>query len=552
MKNNINKEKAYKIIAMVLSVVMVLGSLLWIAEKGSSAAESNAEDTTETQEAIEKDYPDLLASHCQDGEVSKEEVIYVAMDADGNIQDTSVTEWLHNGTGAESINDVSTLNDIENTSNDKPFTRDGNSVVWEADGSDIKYKGTIDKELPVSVKVRYYLDGKSISAGDIAGKAGNVTIRFDYTINTEATSNGYVFKTPYTMASGVILDDEHFTDVKVNDGKVIDDGNKCICLGLAFPGLAENLDIHSTEFDIPETVMISAYTDRFEIDGTYTVALTGMLSDIGFDGSESLESKIEQLQDGMEKLGDASDKLVKGADQLTDGAYELAEGAGKISDKSGELNDGAREVFNTLLSTAQTQIEASGLSVGSLTIGNYKDKLGQVIDSLDKDKVYGDALAQVTAKVEKNRDAIKTKVTAAVEENVTTNVTASVEDKVRDKVTAGVKASIEATIKKAVIKKSVGMSVEDYEAAVSAGQIPEEAQNQIEETIEQQITAKMASDEIKAQIEELVEKKMSSEEVKSQISQLIEQKMASDEISRQIANGTEAKIQELINEAMES
>ena len=520
MKNNINKEKAYKIIAMVLSVVMVLGSLLWIAEKGSSAAESNAEDTTETQEAIEKEYPDLLASHCQDGEVSKEEVIYVAMDADGNIQDTSVTEWLHNGTGAKSINDVSTLNDIENTSNDKPFTRDGNSVVWEADGSDIKYKGTIDKELPVSVKVRYYLDGKSISAGDIAGKAGNVTIRFDYTINTEATSNGYVFKTPYTMASGVILDDEHFTDVKVNDGKVIDDGNKCICLGLAFPGLAENLDIHSTEFEIPETVMISAYTDRFEIDSTYTVAMTGMLSDIDFDGSDSLESKIEQLQDGMEKLGDASDKLVKGADQLTDGAYELAEGAGKISDgaasaaagadqlasgldkisdKSGELNGGAREVFNTLLSTAQTQIEATGLSVGSLTIGNYKDKLGQVIDSLDKDKVYEQALKQVTAEVEKNRDTIETGVTAAVKEIVTTNVTAGVEDNVKDQVTAGVKVSVEAAVKEAVIKQAVNMSVEDYEAAASAGQIPEKIRNQIEETIKQQTTAKMASDEIKAQ-----------------------------------------------------
>jgi putative membrane protein len=573
MKNNINKEKAYKIIAMVLSVVMVLGSLLWIAEKGSSAAESNAEDTTETQEAIEKEYPDLLASHCQDGELSKEEVIYVAIDADGNIQDTSVTEWLHNGTGAKSINDVSTLNDIENTSNDKPFTRDGNSVVWEADGSDIKYKGTIDKELPVSVKVRYYLDGKSISAGDIAGKAGNVTIRFDYTINTEATSNGYVFKTPYTMASGVILDDEHFTDVKVNDGKVIDDGNKCICLGLAFPGLAENLDIHSTEFEIPETVMISAYTDRFEIDGTYTVAMTGMLSDIDFDGSDSLESKIEQLQDGMEKLGDASDKLVKGADQLTDGAYELAEGAGKISDgaasaaagadqlasgldkisdKSGELNGGAREVFNTLLSTAQTQIEATGLSVGSLTIGNYKDKLGQVIDSLDKDKVYEQALKQVTAEVEKNRDTIETGVTAAVKELVTTNVTAGVEDNVKDQVTAGVKVSVEAAVKEAVIKQAVNMSVEDYEAAASAGQISEEIRNQIEETIKQQTTAKMASDEIKAQIEVLVKEKMSSEEVKSQISQLIEQTMASDEISQQIANGTEAKIQELINEAMES
>lgn len=48
MEKNIRKERTDKIIAMVLSVVMVLGSLLWIAEKGSSVAESNAEDTTET------------------------------------------------------------------------------------------------------------------------------------------------------------------------------------------------------------------------------------------------------------------------------------------------------------------------------------------------------------------------------------------------------------------------------------------------------------------------------------------------------------------------
>lgn len=565
MKNNINKEKAYKIIAMVLSVVMVLGSLLWIAEKGSSAAESNAEDTTETQEAIEKEYPDLLASHCQDGEVSKEEVIYVAMDADGNIQDTSVTEWLHNGTGAESINDVSTLNDIENTSNDKPFTRDGNSVVWEADGSDIKYKGTIDKELPVSVKVTYYLDGKSISAADIAGKAGNVTIRFDYTVNTEEKSGGYVFTTPYTMASGVILDDEHFTDVKVNDGKVIDDGNKCICLGLAFPGLADNLDIHSTEFDIPETVMISAYTDRFEIDGTYTVALTGMLSDIGFDGSESLESKIEQLQDGMEKLGDASDKLVKGADQLTDGAYELAEGAGKISDgaasaaagadqlasgldkisdKSGELNGGAREVFNTLLSTAQTQLKASGLDAGDLTIGNYKTKLGQVIDSLDKDKIYAQALEQVTAEVEKNRSAVEEAVTENVKSIVTDQVTAAV----RRQVEESVRAATESQVRKGVISSVTGLSAEAYDAAVEAGEVDESTQ----EAIKQAVETKMASDEIRSMIASAVDAQMGSDDIKQKISSAIDSQMASDNIKQQISNATDAKIQELINEGMKS
>ena len=561
----ISKKQLEKIIALSLAAVMILGSLLWIAERGSSSAESSAEEKTETQEAIEEKYPDLLASHQEDGEMSKEEVIYVVMDADGNVQDTSVTEWLHNGTGAESINDVSSLSDIENTSNDKTFTRDGDSVVWKAEGTDIKYKGTTDRELPVNVRVTYYLDGQSISAKDIAGKAGNVTIRFDYTVNTEVTSGGYVFSTPYTMASGVILDDEHFTDVKVKDGKVIDDGDKCICLGLAFPGMSDNLNIHSTEFEIPETVMISAYTDCFEIDGTYTVAMTGLLSGIEIDGGGSLESKIEQLRSGMGKLGEASNKLVEGADQLSDGAYALAAGAGKISDgasavaaganalssgldqisdKSGELNGGAKEVFNSLLDSAEAQLKANGLDVGDLTIGNYKTKLGQVIDSLDKDKVYAQALEQVTAEVEKNRGAVEKAVTEKVKEAVTEQVTAGVRQQVEENVTS----ATEAQVREGVIKSVTGLSVEDYEAAVQAGEVDESTQ----EAIKQAVETKMASDEIRSMIASAVDAQMGSDDIKQKISSAIDSQMASDNIKQQISNATDAKIQELINEGMKS
>ena len=78
----ISKKQLEKIIALSLAAVMILGSLLWIAERGSSSAESSAEEKTETQEAIEEKYPDLLASHQEDGEMSKEEVIYVV---DGKI-----------------------------------------------------------------------------------------------------------------------------------------------------------------------------------------------------------------------------------------------------------------------------------------------------------------------------------------------------------------------------------------------------------------------------------------------------------------------------------
>ncbi len=44
-------------------------------------------------------------------------------------------------------------------------------LTWQADGSDIYYQGTTDKELPVTVKLTYYLDGKEISPEDLAVKA---------------------------------------------------------------------------------------------------------------------------------------------------------------------------------------------------------------------------------------------------------------------------------------------------------------------------------------------------------------------------------------------
>lgn len=563
--NKYFNSRMKKILALVLSCAVAVSSVFWAGFTTSSNAADKTEEKTETQEAIEAEYPELLASHSEDGVISKEEITYIVTDADGTVKDTSVTEWLRNGSGADSINDVSDLEDIENTSNDKTFTREGRNLVWSADGCDIKYRGTTDKEMPVSVNISYYLDGQKTTAEDIAGKAGNVTIRFDYDVNSRVSAGGYDFATPYTMASGLILNDEHFTDVKVNDGKVIDDGSRCICLGIAFPGLADSLDIHSTEYEIPESVSVSAYTDCFEIDGTYTAALSGLLSDIDISGSDSIDSKIEELESAMDKLGDASSKLVEGADQLSDGAYKLSAGADKvstgaekvssytdqladglsqISSNSGDLNNGAGEVFNTLLSTAQTQLEANDLKVGDLTISNYKDKLGKVIDSLDKDKVYSQALSKVTAEVEKNRSVIESAVTEKVKEAVTEQVTQAVKAEVTKAVTEAVRENVSA----AVIKEVCGLSPEEYEAAIAAGQIDEATQKAIEQAIDSQ----MASESIQNTIDSQVNSQMGSDEIKAKIAETTEAQMGTDAVKQQISNATEAKIQELINQNMES
>lgn len=55
--------------------------------------------------------------------------------------------------------------------------------VWTTDGEDVYYQGTSDKELPVTLKVTYTLDGKEVTAEELAGRSGHVVIRFDYENN---------------------------------------------------------------------------------------------------------------------------------------------------------------------------------------------------------------------------------------------------------------------------------------------------------------------------------------------------------------------------------
>ena len=84
----------------------------------------------------------------------------------------------------------------------------GSGIVWESNGSDIYYQQS-NEELPVSVKVTYYLDGKQISPDDLLGKSGKVKIRYDYTNNSSTSvkidnENSEVY-TPFVMATGLVL-----------------------------------------------------------------------------------------------------------------------------------------------------------------------------------------------------------------------------------------------------------------------------------------------------------------------------------------------------------
>lgn len=266
----------------------------------------------------------------------KEETVYVIADEYGNPTKTIDSVWLKNTDKKDKLEDVSELKDIENVKGDEAFSKSGNKISWDANGNDIYYQGKTDKEIPVAVKVTYFLDDKEIDAKDLAGKAGSVKIRFDYT-NKAKEGKVYV---PFIMATGFLLSADNFSNVEVTNGKVISDGGHFIVIGMGLPGLKSSLDLEKIDLSIPDYFEVTADTTDFEMNMAVTVATTTALSDKDFD-AENLESRINEL---TSKYGSGMNDLAKGIKDYTDGASKVSDGAASLSDGADRLSDGCKDL----------------------------------------------------------------------------------------------------------------------------------------------------------------------------------------------------------------
>lgn len=339
-----NKNRMWKKTAITgLAVVLAAGTCL--AGSGIVTAAGTAEKAKTKPKAKETEKTEKETEAVKIVTGTKDETVYVKADASGQTQSIIVSDWLKNTDLNVSMTDKTELKNIKNVKGDETFSQDGSSVTWAANGNDIYYQGETDKELPVGVKVTYYLDGKEISPEELAGKSGKVKIRYEY-INKAKDGDAYV---PFTMVTGMILPTDNFRNVEVTNGKVISDGSKNIVVGMGFPGLADSLklkdskQIKDMDLDIPDYFEVTADAEDFTLAMTATVATADILSEFGFDDIES----TDDLMDSIKELTEASTSLVDGSGELADGVKTLQDacktlntGAETLDEKMGELSDG--------------------------------------------------------------------------------------------------------------------------------------------------------------------------------------------------------------------
>lgn len=222
-----------------------------------------------------------------------------------------------------------------------------------------------DKKTPVDLKVTYKLDGKDISAKDLAGRSGKVTIRYDYK-NKEVASGYYV---PYAVISGLMLENDKFKNVEAVNGKIINDGARIIVAGLLLPGMQENLGL--TQFEIPSYLEVTADVSDFSLNMAVSLVTNEIFNDLDFSGLNSIDQLSAELNKmtaamdqlvggssdlatGLEKLYEKASALPDGVAQLSNGATQLAEGASKLDRGVDKLQEGVEGIYAGLKEKTDT------------------------------------------------------------------------------------------------------------------------------------------------------------------------------------------------------
>lgn len=417
------RKDLLKIIA-VGAAGIIAGTSVTAATIGATKKKDDVKDTETTVSE---------STAAKDTKTAKDETVYIIANADGSIKKIIVSDWIKNSLNEKNLKDKSELKDIKNVKGDESYVMDSDNMrVWNADGADIYYQGTISKELPVDLKVSYKLDGKAVSADEIAGKSGKATIRFDYVNKqySEVTIDGKTEKiyVPFVMLTGLMLDNDVFTNVEVSNGKLINDGDRTVVAGFALPGLKENLALDSSKIEIPDYVEVTADVKNFSLTTTLTLATNSLFNE--FDTSklntaDDLQAQLNELTSGMSKLIDGSselygglttllskskelaagvDKLASGTNELASGTAALNAGLNTLVSKNGDLTAGAAKVFDTLLATVTTQFKDNGITV-SLTKENYKSELNTLLSNptdAQKAELIAVANSTIEAKLKEN------------------------------------------------------------------------------------------------------------------------------------------------------
>ena len=308
----------------------------------------------------------IPASAAQTTNSLKDENVYATLAEDGTVTGVYVVNEYTSKTEGK-ITDYGDYSSVKNLTTNETIEQDGDQISVNVPKGKFYYQGNLKTtDIPWNISISYTLDGKKISAEDLAGKSGKLKINISVKENKNCDSN---FFDNYLLQATVVLDSEKCTNIVATGATAGNVGEDRQLLYNIMAGQEKDIEI-------------SADVEDFEMDG---ITFKGV--PMGFDiDTDSIDTS--ELTDKTDEIKDAVSELDDGAGQIKD-ATETAEKSSK------ELNDGALQLADGIRTFRLSGMDK--LSSGSQTLAGGS---AQLIAGLKQLKDQVDTLA-ASGQVEK-------------------------------------------------------------------------------------------------------------------------------------------------------
>ena len=300
----------------------------------------------------------------------KTEVVYVSLDATGAARSASVVNMFDVESGGQIV-DFGPYDDVLSLSEGKALSREGQATSFSVGEGTFLYQGDISQPvIPWNISLSYELDGRSVSADEVAGVEGEVTIHLKTGRNEDADRafyDSYMLQATFTLPAGTC------SDVVAEQATLAMSGEDRTVAFTVLPGHDGDFTIkmNARDFALPSAQIVALpYTSVIEMPSA--------------DG----------MVDGISQLGDAVSRLASGASQLDAGSSEFASGVDDFAAGSAQFGEG----LNTLAASSDQLTEASAQVNAAFTA------VGEVLGRIDLSQV--DELAKFPGLMRDLADAL--------------------------------------------------------------------------------------------------------------------------------------------------
>lgn len=279
----------------------------------------------------------------------KEEVVYVKINDSGNVDNVYIINSFDINSNKNVIDYGDYTNVVNLSTNDVLNYSNGllDSTI-NSNEEKFYYQGDISsKEIPWNISIKYTLDGKSISAEDLAGKSGKLEIQLDINENTKVDKE---FFDNYAVQVSMSLDSNKCKNIKAKDGTIANVGSAKSITYIKMPGESASYTVTAdvTDFEM-DSMIINGLNMGINVDvdlGDMNKDLDTLVDAVSQldKGTLDLKTGVNNYKTGISKLTTSSKDLLAGAAQLKTGVNEFSSGVSSVNEGANALNNGLNKL----------------------------------------------------------------------------------------------------------------------------------------------------------------------------------------------------------------